>query len=340
MPELDGNNITSGEGYDSPFERYHALAHCEKRDLGKTPYHVIGTDLRNGHPLASLKQHLGRIEGEDFKEIITGTLYQTPNKPLYDLQKTIFTYLELDDKLTGSINMQKIKEYFDENNDGIIDYMERGQNVTPIAMALGNSLMNQKLTHQETLKLRFLLAALQIKLSSRDWNLGNHDIEEHTRWEQALSRAFAMSLVEVEQADPIVTGRKWGNGKWPSFQFALQLTFYSMIYGQNFPERFDPFMAPYGLAFNYADYKWNRAEYCTVQGSNFNLDIIGKYHDDIKNGKDLLPFILYVPKSLGHFNGLAIPNVKETEDAGLILTASFKKGEEWNNLHLSEFSLE
>ena len=75
MPRLEGKNIVTEEGYDSPFSRYGALAHCEKRGLGQRQFHVIGEDLWEGGQMASVEQHLGRVKDGRFTELRTENLY-------------------------------------------------------------------------------------------------------------------------------------------------------------------------------------------------------------------------------------------------------------------------
>ena len=189
------------------------------------------------------------------------------------------------------------------------------------------------------MKLRFLLSAIQFKLSKPEWNTGGHDIEEHVRFEQAVSRALGMSQARDERPDPLFPGRVWGQGKWPSFQFVMQQVLFSMIYGQPFPDRFDLNMSPYGFAFNYADSRWNGGKYSQEQAANRRLDVIKKYHDEVKQGRPLLPFTVYVPKTFGVINGQIIPNIQETDQPGLIMTAAFVENEVWKEFRLSEYPL-
>jgi hypothetical protein len=54
-------------------------------------------------------------------------------------------------------------------------------------------------------------------------------------------------------------------------------------------------------------------------------------------GGKLLPFTLYVPDGFGKVNGRSIPNVMETSDPRLILTAEFDGGrEKWQELNWEE----
>jgi hypothetical protein len=340
MPGLEGKNIVTSDGYDSSFSRYNALKYCEKRGLGQRRYYVVGNDLRQGGRLASLRQHLGHLDGGVFSELITTTMYYASMKPLYDLQAAIFAYLELNDKLTGSDHKRQVLEAFDENGDGVIDYLEKGRGGSPAMMFYDMSLMNQKIEPAEAMKLRFLLSAVQFKLSRKEWNVDSHNLGETMVLGQALARAWAMSQAKEEKPDPLFPARTWGKGKWPSLQYVLQLQLLAQVYGQMFPGRFDVMMSPYGQAFNYADTRWNGAKYGNAQAISRNEDVIGDYHKAVARGDALLPFTLYVPRGLGSYGGVRIPNVEETDDPKLILTASFPGNEVWRELRLSSFHLQ
>lgn len=101
--------------------------------------------------------------------MITNTVYYTPSKPQWDLQSAIFTYLELNDKLTGSDYKRQVLQAFDDNGDGVIDYLETGQSSPIPVMAYERSLLNQKIEPAAAMKFRFLISALQIKLSRKEW---------------------------------------------------------------------------------------------------------------------------------------------------------------------------
>jgi len=156
---------------------------------------------------------------------------------------------------------------------------------------------------------------------------------------QALVKVFAMSKAKKETPDPLFHGMTWGNGKWPSLQYAMHQQMFAQIYGQTFPDRFDLTMSPYGCSFRYADAKWNGAKYCNAQAMAQNEDIIGNYHKEVERGGDLLPFTFYVPRGLGSVGNTRVPNVDETEDPQLIFTASFNGKEVWRDLQLSSFHL-
>jgi len=339
MPKLEGVNIVTSEGYDSSFSRYGTLKHCADRGLGQQSFYVIGKDLWQGGSLASLNQHLGRVDNGVFSELLTSTHYHTPPKPLWDYQATCLAYLELNDKLTGSDFKRKILEEFDENGDGIIDYMETGREGSPAMMFYLMSLAIQDVSPLEAMRLRFLISTVPLKRLKKEWNPDNHNLGEHLMMVQALAKAFAMSRANKETPDPLFQGRTWGNGKWPSLQYAMQQQMLTWIYGQMFPNRFDSTMSPYGCSFSYADTKWNGAKYCGAQAMAQNEDIIGNYHKAVEQGGELLPFILYVPKGFGSIGNTPLPNVSETDDPELIFTASFNGEEVWRDLQLSSFHL-
>jgi hypothetical protein len=127
----------------------------------------------------------------------------------------------------------------------------------------------------------------------------------------------------------------WGKGKWPSIQFAQRWYVCTQIYGNDFPNSFDIMMSPYGLAFQYADLKWNHGTYTGAMTGSGGADELNRYHRDVEQGASLLPFTLYVPPAYGKARDKSIPNVEETDDPGLIFTASFNGGREvWRELSL------
>jgi len=186
MPRIEGPNVVAGTGYDSPFSRYGALKHCEDRGLGQREFHVVGKDLWQGGNLGSLGQHLGRVDNGVFDELLTTTLYHTPGKVLWDLQATSLAYIEANDELTGSDFKKKILEAYDENEDGVIDYMERGRGVAPQWMAYESALTGKNADPLDMLKLRFLMATSQLRLLKKEWNHEGHNLGEHPIVVQAL----------------------------------------------------------------------------------------------------------------------------------------------------------
>lgn len=339
VPKIEGLNIVNGEGYDSAFSRYGALNHCESRGIGQQKYHVVGQDLWQGGSLASLNQHLGRVENGVFSELVTTTLYHTPNKPLHDLQATCLAYLAADDKLTGSNFRQKFQVIFDENEDGIIDYLETGRSEAMLMGSYTFILNTQDIAPMEASKLRFLISTGQLKRIRQEWNTNGHDIGGQAILTQSLAMAFSMSQAKTEQPDPFFPGRIWGKGKWPSLQLAMHRQLASRMFGSNFPDIFDVMQAPYGQAFSYADARWNAGKYTFSSAGTENHDVINNYHQELAAGADLLPFDFYVPRGFGKRFDKPMPNVKETDDPQLLFTAMFDGQEVWGDLKLSSFNL-
>jgi hypothetical protein len=85
---VEGANIVTGAGLDSPLFRYNLYRYAEKRGVGQQRYYVLGWDSLTKTPLASLGGHLGRIENGKFLELITKTMYFNLSCLLWDLQKT------------------------------------------------------------------------------------------------------------------------------------------------------------------------------------------------------------------------------------------------------------
>jgi len=332
-----GKNIVSVEGYDSCYSRYHAFRHCEERGIGKMAFYVTGKELWQGGTLASIGGHLGRVDNDKFTDLVTTTAYHASGKPLLDFQSGLFSYLELNDKLTGASHKQQLLKHQDENGDGIIDYLEGGKNTgTMVAFLYSQVLMSSKADPLEAMKLRYLFSMIPNKWIHKEWNTEGLETGEAGMVGQALARAYGMSQAKGEFADPLYPGRTWGNGKWPSIQYMLELMKYSRVYGPMFPNRIDVMMSPYGQALAYADVKWGGGKYFNPQALQKGEDIIGNYHKALTGGAQPLPFTVYVPRGYGSYNGRSIPNVEETDKPELIFTAVFNGKEAWNDVKLSD----
>lgn len=339
MPKIKGSDIITEQGYDSAFSRYPAFEHWEERGLGQRKFYVVGCDLWQSGTLVSLKQHLGRVSSGNFNDLITGTLYHVPTKMLWDLQATSMAYLECNDRLTGSNFKRQILDAYDADGDGIIDYTERGRFGIRYVEAHKLSLRIQDKDPLELLKLDFLLSAAELKLLKRQWNIDGHNLFEPTILSQGLQKAFAMSLSESKKQDPFFPNMAWGNGKWPSMQYAIHQRISDLIYGPMFPDKFDSAASLYSYAFCYADARWNGRKYSDNQQTSANGDSVHNYHQDVARGAPYLPFTLYVPGQFGSIGNSIIPNVKETDDPTLIFTATFNSREFWRDLRLSDFGL-
>jgi len=344
VPYSDGKSILAGEGYDSPFSRCTTFKHCEDRGLGSQEYHVVGRDQWHGGSLASIEGHLGRVEDGVFSELLTGTMYWSKQKPFWDLQTTCLGYLEANDELTGSRFKDLVFETLDENGDGVIDYSEKGKRTGVFFIPYIARLMTTDISQEQLLRIRFLMGAIPLRFLKEEWNTEGYDFGQRLLALGSLVLAFAMSQSPEEKQDPFFTDMDWGNGKWPSVQYAIYQQLCTRIYGPMFPARYDILMSPYGFAFRYADLKWNNGRYTSDAMQNFGMgatatvdNVIGEYHSGLQNGSDPLPFAVYVPERFGSDENGLIPNVVETDDPALLFTASFDNGQEvWRDLRLSE----
>lgn len=178
VARVDGTNIITEEGLDSPLFRYNLYRYAEERGLGQQTYHVVGWDSLTETPLASLGGHLGRIESMKFRELMTETMYYNPSCMLWDMQKAILSYAEAHDSLTGSSLFKEIMDCFDENRDGIIDYDENGRKGfwTPAFRILTYSQHLLLTGKYGDLKRRFNVASnFSLKPVNRNWNPQGHD---------------------------------------------------------------------------------------------------------------------------------------------------------------------
>jgi hypothetical protein len=339
MPRLKGKNIVTEEGFDSPFSRYGAFAHCEKRGLGQRQFHVIGEDLREGGRLASVEQHLGRIKDGRFTEVRTENLYHAPGKIHLDLQAMSFAYLKANDDQTGSRYMQQLLEALDENNDGVIDYLESGRGGAMAAGAYFKVIPFEGLAPDVLLKFTFLLLMNQTRLMRKEWNPRGFEIGSHMFITQAVGLAFDMSRDKNVHEHPLHPGRSYGGGMWPSVQYTIHKLEFANVYGRSYPDRIDLLMSPFGIAFRYADLKFNHSRYVTPEALAENEDVIGRYKLAVKNGAEKLPFTVFVPTGMGRdWNGFLL-NVEETDVREKMFTASFGNGETWSRFRLSDFNL-
>ena len=263
VARIDGTNIATEEGLDSPLFRYNLYRYAEERGVGQQKYYVIGWDSLTETPLASLKGHLGRIDDEKFLELMTNTMYYNPSCMLWDLQKTILSYAKAHDGLTGSSLLKEFMDGFDENNDGIIDYDEMGRKGfwTP-AFRIMNHSYHLMLTEKYG-QLRgnfYTIADLSLKPARKNWNPQGHNFAQEYALMWTATLAFDMSRSEEGSKDPFVQGMNWGKGMWPSWQLAIYMQITNGIYGSQSPESIN-FQSLYGAAFQYADKTRNGGAY-------------------------------------------------------------------------------
>jgi hypothetical protein len=328
VARVDGANIVTAEGLDSPLFRYNLYRYAENRGVGQQNYHVVGWDSLTATPLASLEGHLGRIDDGQFHELITQTMYFNLGCLLWDLQKTILSYAKAHDDLTGSSLFKEFMDSFDENNDGIIDYDENGRKGfwTPI-FGIGSYSLHLQLTAEYGLfKGGFYETANCSKATHKNWNPHGHDFGQEYLLEHIAEAAFHLSQKENLSSDSFVPGMTFGQGRWPSWQTATYMLFTRSIYGSNSPHSII-LQSPYGMAFQYADKTLGAGAYTgSIDQTASDPASLSKYFAAVSKGAEPLDFILYVPEGYGSLEKVKIPNVQETADPGKIFTAHFNGG--------------
>lgn len=322
-------NIVTGEGLDSPLFRYNLYDYAAQRQVGQQDYHVVGWDSLTATPLASLKGHLGRLEGETkFVELMTKTMYYNPATILHDLQETILSYFRAHDQLHGSALIKEFMDTFDENHDGILDYDEMGRkgNQTAIfsMMAHVTGMMTEK---HGNLKAGFISATFFTKYSDTKFNPLCHDFLREIGLMGQAGKAFELSQDNYLKKDLFVLGMTFGQGRWPSWQTAAYRSFMDGVYGSDKPDEVS-LQSAYGLAFQYADKTLNGGFYTGPDEVMSQPDALDKYFQALLKGAPPLNFTLYVPPGYGTLGKANIPNVEETGDPNKILTAHFNGGRE------------
>ena len=329
VPQATNKDIITTEGYDEPLSRHGLFQYAEKRGLGRQDYYAVGWDAINEAPIVSLQGHLGFITDSEFKEIITSKLYYAVAKPLWDLQNTVLSYARSNDTLTGSSYYSQLLDCYDENNDGTIDYDEFSKKGFWLPLqrlvAWGRYLRTAEeygLLHGD-----FFAASRRLKYSNEKWNPERHDFLKEYLMSCVPELALQMSKVQEESTDPLFTGMTWGNGKWPSWQFASHISVINTIYQAQTPEGIAN-SSLYGLALQYADKKNNKGIYTGDTRIHSQPDVARNYILSIKNGAPRLDFVLYVPEGFGKLNNTSVPNVIETDDPHLLFTAHFNNDKE------------
>ncbi|MBC8477086.1 MAG: DUF362 domain-containing protein [Dehalococcoidia bacterium] len=329
VARVDGKNIVTDEDIDSPLFRYGLYQYMEERGVGRQQYYVVGWDSVTESPLVSLEGHLGRVDGKEFHELITTTMYYNPACMLWDMQRTVLSWAEASDRLTGSSLHKEIMDGYDENGDGVIDYDENGKkgHWTPV-MRFATAAGGLTATAQhDRLRGAFLSGARMRRYGNREWNAEGHDFLREFRLIGISAVAFMMSRTESEFEDPFFSGMTVGKGKWPSYQFASYLSIASTIYGMTYPLRVDN-MSLYGSVLQYADKTQNSSAYTGSTGIDSDLEAANNYIKAVAGGASTLDFILYVPEGFGTLVGNPVSNLEETGDPGRIFTASFNGGKE------------
>ncbi len=330
VAKVEGPNIVTGEGLDSPLFRYDLYRYAEDRGVGRQAYAVTGWDAVTETPLASLDGHLGRVENGKFVELVTKTMYYNPLTFLHDMQKTVLSYAKASDELNGTSLYRELMETFDENGDGVIDYDEKGRGGLDTAQfsTLGMTLHLQATDPYGGLKGPFLENVFYIRNADPKLNAQGHDFARGMALVTKATVAFNLSRSETVSPDPFFPGMSFGKGMWPSLETVEHLATLGGLYGPGAPGEIDP-GSMFGKAFLYADKTLNGGEFSGSTDQFQNAPgCIGRYIEAVAKGAKPLDFTLYVPKGYGSPGTQAIPNVQETDDPGKVYTACFGGGKE------------
>ncbi|MGA7577791.1 MAG: DUF362 domain-containing protein [Desulfobaccales bacterium] len=330
VARVEGGNIVTGEGLDSPLFRYNLYRYAESRGVGQQNYYVVGWDSLTDTPLTSLMGHLGRIDNRQFLELMTKTMYFNVGCLIWDMQKTILSYAQAHDDLTGSSLFKEFMDSFDENNDGVIDYDENGRRGywTALFSILGYVSYLKLTVEYGSLKGPFYEIATPNKAAHKNWNPQGHDWKREYMLEFGADAAFDLSQSAELRADLFVPGMTYGRGRWPSWQTVTYMLNTAGLYGSNSPNNVS-LQSLYGLVFQYADKALNGGSYTgSKDAMRSEPNALHNYFKAVSEGAAPLNFTLYVPVGYGSLETVKMPNVEETEDPNKILTADFNGGQE------------
>lgn len=341
VPQFDGKAIITTRGYDSPLSRDVCFERAEKRRLGKRSYYVVGRDGITGHPMASFRGRLGRVEGDVFREIVTGALYSDTYKMPWDLQKTFFGYLDAVDKLEGTSLKRTFLDAFDETGGGTVTYEDYGKKgLYGPNMILGGLLMSTKGGEDESEFFRAFYAMLStlLRCSNPQWNPEGHDFAREQVYGLVGVVAQLMSQSPKEQEDPFFPGLLWGKGKWPSYSLASDRYIKQILYGWKYPARIG-ISSLYGSACAFADYRQNGRKFVgTVRGVP-NPEAAQRYVEAVREGlMKPLDFTFFVPSGYG---GKDLPNVRESADPSEVVTVLFGGGSlRWPDVRTADMEID
>jgi len=329
VARLEDNCIVTGEEIDSPLFRYGLYRYMEERGVGRQQYYVTGRDAITGSRLVSVEGHLGSVDGAEFSELMTTTLYYNPACFLWDMQPSALSWAEASDRLTGSSLLREIMEGYDENGDGVIDYDENGTkgHWTPVLRYGARAGCLRATEDYGFLRGAFVSRSWMLRYSSESWNDLGHDFLKEFRMVGITALAFTVSRADLEIEDPFFPGMTVGRGKWPSYRFASYLSVANSVYGIGFPWSVAN-MSLYGFALQYADKTQNHGGYTGSTGFDSDLKAADSYVKAVTEGAQPLDFVLYVPEGWGNLAGKPVPNVEETADPARVFTASFDGGRE------------
>ena len=321
IPVVQGSNIATRTGFDSPLSRDSLLAAAEERGLGRGRYYVVGRDAVTNRPLVSIEGHPGTVGDGRFSELVTKTLYFDIYKVPWDLQQTAFHYFSAVDELTGSSFKKEFLAAFSDKGNGAVAYEEFGKKGAIDFMLHSGGEMNSLMGTKPFGYLQgvFCRRARPLRLVEPRWNDQGHDIYREYLYGAACLAAYNMSRLEIEGQDPFTPGLTWGKGKWPSFRLAWHFHLGITLYGQRFPFQAG-YAGLYGLVFRYADLTQNEGRYAGKIRSRPDPEALARYtRGELKP----LDFTFCVPPGYEKIAGSDVPNVAATDDPAKILTAAF-----------------
>ncbi len=326
VPYINGKNISTEIGLDTPLFRYDSYCYAQERGVGRLDYYVVGWDTLTDTPLASCKGHFGRIRGDKFIEMMTRTMYYNPMTILHDLQKTMLCYAIACDTLTGSTIYSEIMDCFDENQDGILDYDEKAGGFETVQICVMSYVSDLKADQAYgILKGNYMGNAYFAKYGDSKNNLQGYDYMKGKILIINLGEAYKMSQSKEVSPDLFLQGMHYGRGDWPSWETVKYFVTTQSIYGSQTVKNIS-LSSLYGCAFQYADKLQNYGGYTgsTDQNSS-NPNSIQNYLHAVSMGANPLNFTLYVPKGYGSLEGVVITNVEETQSPERLYTVQYKE---------------
>jgi len=326
VPLLKEKAIVTSKGYDCPLSRDFSFQRAEKRGLGRRLYYLVGRDDITGQPLASFRGRLGCLDGDNFKEIVTTSLYTDSHKMPWDMQKTFFAYLDAVDQLQGTSLKRSFLDTFDEDGNGIVTYEEYGKKgLYGTTMFLGGLRMSLRAERDEseTFRAAFALMSNSLRCSNPEWNPEGHHINREQIYGSVCGVAQLMSYSPVEQEDPYVPGLMWGKGKWPSYSLAYDRYLKQTIFGYRYPARVG-MACLYGFVCAFADHRQNDRKFMGKVPGLPNTKGPQMYVEAVREGRmQPLDFNFYVPAGVG---GMDLPNVQESADPNQVFSVLFEGG--------------
>ncbi|MBE5962976.1 MAG: DUF362 domain-containing protein [Lachnospiraceae bacterium] len=324
VARIDGVNIITKTGMDSPLLRYSMYEKAARRGIGDTCYYVTGYDSIQNAPLGSINGHLVSLFQDGFEEIITKTLYFNLSTFLHDMQNTVFSYAMASDILNDTNLMKELLELFDENEDGVIDYEEKGRGIETALFTFASELnyVNVAVPFGEY-QAGFQQPSIMWRNSEREWNECGHTFTKERVLVRNLLLAYRMSQQDTMMPDLFFKGMSYGKGLWPSFYTVCYTALTESLYGGTSFNAMS-LSSMYGNLFQYTDKVYTGGRYTgSKYAGECRKNALKQYINDVRMGRELLNFTLYVPEGYGTFDGVPIPNIQETKDREKMFHAYF-----------------